>query len=148
MEIIDLKAFRKANNISQVQLAEYLGVVQSFISQVEKGVRPIPKEFISKITANQDWDTSMLISASKPIELDVMDHMFKGPLLDLVEKANKANEMLLSMLQAKDEYIKNVTELLLEAQAEISSLREEINQLKMKGATVGSVDSSSVANAG
>lgn len=148
MEIIDLKAFRKANNISQVQLAEYLGVVQSFISQVEKGVRPIPKEFISKITANQDWDTSMLISASKPIELDVMDHMFKGPLLDLVEKANKANEMLLSMLQAKDEYIKTVTELLLEAQAEISSLREEINQLKMKGATVESVDSSSVANAG
>lgn len=148
MEIIDLKAFRKANNISQVQLAEYLGVVQSFISQVEKGVRPIPKEFISKITANQDWDTSMLISASKPIELDVMDHMFKGPLLDLVEKANKANEMLLSMLQAKDEYIKRVTELLLEAQAEISSLREEINQLKMKGATVESVDSSSVANAG
>ena len=148
METVDLKAFRKANNISQVQLAEYLGVVQSFISQVEKGIRPIPKECISKIVANQDWDTSMLISANQPVELDVMEHVFKGPLFDLVEKTNKVNEMLLSMLQAKDEYIKTVTDLLLEARAEISSLKEEINQLKMKGATVESVDSSSVANAG
>lgn len=144
METVDLKAFRKANNISQVQLAEYLGVVQSFISQVEKGIRPIPKECISKIVANQDWDTSMLICADQHAE----EQLFKGPLFDLVEKTNKVNEMLLSMLQAKDDHIKTVTDLLLEARTEISGLKEEINQLKMKGATAETADSSSVANAG
>ena len=61
MKSIDLKAFRKANNLSQVQLAEYLGVGQSFISQIEKGDRPLPYEYISKISANAHrWDTSML----------------------------------------------------------------------------------------
>ena len=65
-----------------------------------------------------------------------------------VEKTNKVNEMLLSMLQAKDGHIKTVTDLLLEARTEISGLKEEINQLKMKGATAETADSSSVANAG
>lgn len=61
MKSIDLKAFRKANSISQVELAEYLGVGQSFISQIEKGNRPMPKEYISTILANAyGWDTSML----------------------------------------------------------------------------------------
>ena len=61
MKSIDLKAFRKANSISQVELAEYLGVGQSFISQIEKGNRPMPKEYISTILANTyGWDTSML----------------------------------------------------------------------------------------
>ena len=60
MEQLDLKAFRKANGLSQVALAEYLGVGQSFISQIEKGDRPMPKEYISTILANAEWDTSML----------------------------------------------------------------------------------------
>lgn len=53
--MIDLKLFRKINNITQSELAKYLGVGQSFISQIEKGDRPIPNEYINKILANQDW---------------------------------------------------------------------------------------------
>lgn len=59
--MIDLKAFRKVNSLTQIELAEYFGVGQGFISQMEKGDRPIPREYISKILANQNnWDTTML----------------------------------------------------------------------------------------
>jgi transcriptional regulator with XRE-family HTH domain len=68
MQDIDLKAFRKANKLSQIQLAEFLGVGQSFISQVELGSRPLPQEHISKILANKEWNTSMLVPKSN-IEL-------------------------------------------------------------------------------
>ena len=67
MEMIDLKSFRIANKLSQTKLAEYLGVLQGFISQMEKGLRPIPAAIISKIENNSEgWDTSMLLSGDAP----------------------------------------------------------------------------------
>lgn len=57
METFDIKAFRRAKKISQNELADYLGVKQGFISQIENGARPIPKEYISKILANSQWVT-------------------------------------------------------------------------------------------
>lgn len=67
MEMIDLKSFRIANKLSQTQLAEYLGVLQGFISQMEKGLRPVPAAIISKIEDNSaGWDTSMLLSGDAP----------------------------------------------------------------------------------
>lgn len=65
--MIDLKAFRKANHLTQIELADYFGVGQGFISQIEKGDRPIPSEYISKIFANSlGWDTSMLRGSDQP----------------------------------------------------------------------------------
>ena len=59
--MIDLKAFRKANHLTQIELADFFGVGQGFISQIEKGDRPIPSDYISKLFANpNNWDTSML----------------------------------------------------------------------------------------
>ena len=60
MHRIDLKAFRRANKISQLDLADFFGVGQSFISQVEKGDRPLPKDYISKLLAHSSWDTSTI----------------------------------------------------------------------------------------
>ena len=59
-DMIDLKLFRKANKITQSELADYLGIGQPFISQIEKGGRPIPSEYISKLLSSKQWDTSML----------------------------------------------------------------------------------------
>lgn len=53
--VFDLKRFRKANKISQQELAEYLGVGQGYISQMERGDRPVPDKTIEKILANQNW---------------------------------------------------------------------------------------------
>lgn len=44
----DLKRFRKENNLTQIGAAEYFGCTQGFISQIERGERPIPDSFIEK----------------------------------------------------------------------------------------------------
>ena len=56
-----LKNFRRDNRLSQQDLADYLGVGRSFISQVETGVVPFPKDRRDAIIANPDWDTSSLM---------------------------------------------------------------------------------------
>lgn len=47
--LFDLKRFRIEKKISQKQLADKLGVGQSFISQIENGKNPIPDLLLSKL---------------------------------------------------------------------------------------------------
>ena len=61
MKVIDLKGFRLANGIQQAELADFLSVSTSFISQVENGKRDLPEAQLSKIMLNQrGWDTAMI----------------------------------------------------------------------------------------
>lgn len=58
-----LKQFRKANGLTQDQLASYLGggVAKGFISQIEHGSRKLPAIHLAKLLNNPfGWDTSML----------------------------------------------------------------------------------------
>ena len=50
----DLKSFRKANRLSQLALADSLGVTQSFISKVESGA-PIPDTMLDAILSRTNW---------------------------------------------------------------------------------------------
>ena len=69
MKAIDLKGFRKANRITQVELADYLGVSNSFISQIENGERDLPENQLSKILLNQmGWDSSKLYNDAPDAE--------------------------------------------------------------------------------
>lgn len=84
--MIDLKAFRKANHLTQIELADYFGVGQGFISQIEKGDRPIPNEYISKIFANpHGWDTSMLKS-DQPENPVKEEPGTNGPLIEYLKR--------------------------------------------------------------
>ena len=61
MKGIDLKAFRKANNLTQEKLGEYLGIKKSFISTIESDKDPMPKDKLTKLLNNpHGWDVSML----------------------------------------------------------------------------------------
>lgn len=62
--MFDLKGFRKANKISQVELADYLGVGQGFISQMENGDRPIPDQIANKIMSNPAWLVEGMVASS------------------------------------------------------------------------------------
>jgi transcriptional regulator with XRE-family HTH domain len=105
--MIDLKAFRKANHLTQIDLAEYLGVGQGFISQIEKGDRPLPKEYISRLSANpHNWDTSMLKSdqPENPMEeqpssnSSLIDYL-QRKVAELEGKIDKLNEEKADLLQ-------------------------------------------------
>lgn len=66
MKTIDLKAFRKANNLTQDQLGEYLGIKKSFVSQMESGKCPVPSDKFNKLLDNPfGWDVSMLTVESE-----------------------------------------------------------------------------------
>lgn len=108
--MIDLKAFRKANSITQVDLAYYLGVGQGFISQIEKGARPLPKENISKLLANPyGWDTSMLEESEDPV----------------VEKPQLVVENIPSLSNVEI----LLRDMLAEKEAKIDALQDRINEL-------------------
>lgn len=69
MKVIDIKGFRKANRIPQIELAEYLGVSNSFISQIERRERDIPDSKLDKIMRNdKGWDTSMIYKEENIVE--------------------------------------------------------------------------------
>lgn len=60
MYSIDLKIFRRVNKMTQQELADYLGVGQGFISQMEKNGRRVPEKYISKILSDKSKDSSMV----------------------------------------------------------------------------------------
>ena len=57
----DFKAFRIDNKLSQIKAAEYFGCNQSFISQIERGNRPIPEAFIEKAKGDISINATNLI---------------------------------------------------------------------------------------
>lgn len=66
MKGIDIKAFRKANNLTQSELGDYLGCSKAFISAIEKASRPLPFEMLSKLIDNpHGWNISMLPQTSR-----------------------------------------------------------------------------------
>lgn len=134
--MIDLKSFRKKNSLTQIDLANYFGVGQGFISQMEKGDRPIPKECISKILANPNgWDVSMLMSEAqpenaveeKPEEVRTLDKLFA-----LVDDQRAEIKMLLSMLREKDEKID-------ELRRELDARKKEVAQSAVRSSAADAV---------
>lgn len=147
MKNIDLKAFRKANNISQVELAEYLGIGQSFISQIEKGTRPIPPEYISKLSANQNWNCSMLIDKTLSgmdrvrEQEPVSQEQLRSTVLQVMEPAEKFH---IEYLERK---VNDQESLIRELYKQIGILEEKLDSAR-KGETASHVDTSSAAHVG
>lgn len=52
IHMIDFKKVRIDNKYSQEEFANYFGCKQAFISQIERGIRSIPEEYISKLKAD------------------------------------------------------------------------------------------------
>ena len=66
--MIDLKTFRKRNELTQDQVGEFLDIKKSFLSRIENGYAKLPKEQLTKLLNNPNgWDTSMLVESSTPI---------------------------------------------------------------------------------
>ena len=69
-KIIDLREFRKNNNLSQKELAEFLGITGGFISLIENGRAKLPNDKLERLLVEgkaKGWNTSELIPASSRI---------------------------------------------------------------------------------
>ena len=59
--MLDYKKFLKTNGLKQVELANFLGITESAISNVVKGKANLSEENLIKILENdRGWDVSML----------------------------------------------------------------------------------------
>lgn len=71
-QLVNLKAFRKANKIKQEVLADYLGVSRGYISIVETTDSKLSDEKVAMLLANdKSWDTSMLIQSETSPNISV-----------------------------------------------------------------------------
>lgn len=62
IKLVNMKAFRVANDLSQKEVAEYLDVSIAFISAVERGQAKLPAEKLAKLLENdREWETSPLV---------------------------------------------------------------------------------------
>lgn len=107
-DVIDLKLFRRVNKITQSELADYLGIGQPFISQIEKGGRPMPPEYISKLLANKQWDTSMLTGEGEMLKTDTPKSGVsteEGGVISIPRDAWEVIRNQSASLKAKDEQL-------------------------------------------
>ena len=59
--MIDLRAFRRINSLTQDALGNYLGIKKSFISRIESGQVNLPKDkYIKLLNNDRGWDTTMI----------------------------------------------------------------------------------------
>ncbi len=121
MYSIDLKAFRKANKLTQAQLADLLGISRSFIGQVECGASKLPESYAQALLANKNYDTSMLVNNGTSISANAsgngtakvnidnsVKHVADAPsdalLRTQIEYLQKENDLLrLQLTKAEDD---------------------------------------------
>lgn len=120
MKRVDLKAFRKANKLTQTQLGEYLGINKSFISTIESGKDPMPEERLSKLMVNPfGWDTSMLVA---PAKASVSTKV--APVVRVVTGAEVQDA------KEREGYIKRLLEEIKELKVQKDALIQEVAVLK------------------
>ena len=116
--MIDLKAFRLINKLSQKEIAKYFECSQAFISQIELGDRPIPLEMISKLKA--DHLNNWILPENK-------FKLVEEPSPELVPKKSEAEDMVISILKDRCRDLDKFVDFLRE---ENNRLRAEVDSLK------------------
>lgn len=112
MKVIDIKAFRKANNLTQSQLGDYLGFDKGFISAIEHGKSKFPKAKLTLLLNNpHNWDTSMLVEPEESV----------------IPQSGSVLELLVRRLMRENDDLKSKIEIL---QNEIRDLVRENSDLK------------------
>lgn len=65
MESVDIREFRRVNKMTQKALADYLGITQAFVSNMEAGRDTIPEKYIRRILDDPNVDSSMFARREK-----------------------------------------------------------------------------------
>lgn len=123
---MNIKKFRKTNNISQQSLAEFAGVTQGAVSQWESGLTNIPSQIFQRLLSNdQGWDTSALLESDQPSDNSNNGNITKiGNLSGVTNSPTTVNnnggsaelmkviEQQREQIKAQHEQIQNLTEII------------------------------------
>ena len=95
MVVFDLKGFRRAHGIKQSKIMEMLDCVQSYVSQIENGQRPVPSELIDMLRDEyDDVDNYMVETKDAPQTPTERFEAEKARLMDIIESQQRTIENL------------------------------------------------------
>lgn len=132
MQRFDLKRFRLDRKLTQKELAEILMCKQSYISNIENGIKPISKEKLD-ILQSKFGDISKYYSDISPKQNTVLkgvtpeDFMFAGADAFSRQVVKMMNDKLIApygMLVEKDKEIERLNRLIGRLQNEIEELKK------------------------
>lgn len=138
----DLKAFRKANKLTQQDIAEYLGVGKTFICQIETGKNQLPKKQLERLLSNtRGWDVTLLSEPTAGLfsELDletttpdtaedvvVISTQVLEEMTAQRQLAEQALALVQEQLEAKQETIRITQEQLSTSQEQLTTSQEHL----------------------
>lgn len=117
MQRINLQYLRKAQGITQMQLAELTGYPQGFISQIENGKAGAPEAFVQKLQEIFKMSEAEVYSERPVGEKKVLEEV-KDPSADMSDIVRR----FLNMVERRDEKIERL-------EAEIERLNNLLQSL-------------------
>lgn len=124
----DLKAFRKANKLTQEQVADYLGIKKPFICKIETGRESFPEKHLRKLLDNpHGWDITHLAEVSEtPTETNNTPDTSEQPTEDVVVISTQVLEEMSAQRQLTEQALALVQEQLEAKQETIEAVREQL----------------------
>jgi transcriptional regulator with XRE-family HTH domain len=123
----DLKAFRKANKLTQEQVAEYLGIKKPFICKIETGREAFPDKHLQKLLDNAfGWDVSSLVDVSETLIETSTPDTPEQPTEDVVVISTQMLEEMTAQRQLTEQALALVQEQLEAKQETIEAVREQL----------------------
>lgn len=121
----DLKAFRKANKLTQEQVADYLGIKKPFICKIETGREGFPDKHLQKLLDNpHGWDVTHLVGVSETIT--ETNDTSEQPTEDVVVISTQMLEEMTAQRQLTEQALALVQEQLEAKQETIEAVREQL----------------------
>lgn len=103
--MVEFAKFLEVNELKRRDIAEYLDVSGSFITQIRKGERPLPPKMLALIKENAyGWDVSMFTKSQAALQSEAMannaliDYLQKK-IAELENKIDKLNSEKADLLQ-------------------------------------------------
>lgn len=131
-----IKQFLDVNDLKQVEVARYLSIGESFMSQLVKGSRPIPRNLLKRILENDlGWDVSMFQGERRSIETGdnssgvIVNGDNTNSPIDNRHYYSDSPDVLRAQVELLEERIQEKEERLKEKDAQIKEKDAQIKQL-------------------
>ena len=142
-----IKQFINANNLKQVELARYLSIGESFMSQLVRGTRPLPRNLLQMLLENdRGWDVSMFAQEGKQVSVGdnatgvIVNGNNSNSPIDNRHYYSDSPDVLRAQIDLLEERIQEKEERLKEKDAQIkekdAQIKEKDAQIKEKDAQI------------
>jgi transcriptional regulator with XRE-family HTH domain len=130
--MLDLKRFRKVKNIQQKDIVKLLGVSQAYVSDIERGLKPISKDAYNILYNTygdelKQFETEDMVQESttqyglkaKIQELEQQVKHLEIRLKDKDDLLNAKNDLIMELQDRMEEYKKHFDETFVNFQQEV-----------------------------